>query len=177
MRPLRSEALNEKKSVNGAAKGAFRRHYQHVHSYLRRRVRDPHRAEELTQDVFAAAAAGLPDAREGDPAVLAWLYAVARRRFVDETRRQGRENHVDLPAARGSLDYGPFVARALRDALGELPRGQSRVIVLKLLRGLTFAEIGADVGLTETAAKMRFRRALEALREELIERGTSHDHS
>jgi DNA-directed RNA polymerase specialized sigma24 family protein len=163
--------------VNGVAEGAFRRHYQHVYRYLRRRIRDPHRAEELTQDVFAAAAAGLPDAREGDPAVLAWLYAVARRRFVDETRRQGREKHVDLPEARGSLDYGPFVARALRDALGELPRGQSRVIVLKLLRGLTFAEIGADVGLTETAAKLRFRRALEALREELIEKGTSHDHS
>jgi RNA polymerase sigma-70 factor (ECF subfamily) len=157
--------------VNGAAEGAFRRHYQDVYWFLRRRIRDPHRAEELTQDVFAAAAAGLPDAREGDPPVLAWLYTVARRRFVDETRRQRREARVDLPETRGSTDYGPFVARALRDALGQLPRGQSRVIVLKLLRGFTFAEIGHEVGLTEAAAKMRFRRALEALREELIERG------
>ena len=157
--------------MNGAAEGAFRRHYQHVYGYLRRRVRDPHRAEELTQDVFAAAAAGLPDAEEGDPPVLAWLYTVARRRFVDESRRQRREKSVSLPEARTSSDYGPFVARALREALGALPGGQSQVIVLKLLRGLTFAEIGAEVGLTEAAAKMRFRRALEALREELIERG------
>ena len=157
--------------MNEAAEGAFRRHYQDVYGFLRRRTRDPQRAEELTQEVFAAAAAGLPDARQGDPPVLAWLYTVARRRFVDEVRRQGRENRVDLPEARGSLDYGPFVARALRDALGELPRGQSRVIVLKLLRGMTFAEIGHEVGLTEAAAKMRFRRALEALREELIQRG------
>ena len=36
---------------------------------------------------------------------------------------------------------------------------------------MTFAEIGAEVGLTEAAAKMRFKRALEALRVELIERG------
>ena len=43
--------------------------------------------------------------------------------------------------------------------------------MLKLLRGMTFAEIGAEVGLTEAAAKMRFRRALETLRAELIERG------
>jgi RNA polymerase sigma-70 factor (ECF subfamily) len=157
--------------VNGVAEGAFRRHYQHVYSYLRRRIRDPHRAEELTQDVFAAAAAGLPDAREGDPPVLAWLYTVARRRFVDETRRLRREERVDLPETRSSSDYGPFVARALREALGALPGGQSQVLVLKLLRGLTFAEIGHEVGLTEAAAKMRFRRALEALREELIERG------
>jgi len=157
--------------VNGVAEGAFRRHYQHVYSYLRRRIRDPHRAEELTQDVFAAAAAGLPDARQGDPPVLAWLYTVARRRFVDETRRLRREKRVDLPETRSSSDYGPFVARALREALGALPGGQSQVLVLKLLRGLTFAEIGHEVGLTEAAAKMRFRRALEALRKELIERG------
>ena len=157
--------------MNGVAEGAFRRHYQQVYGYLRRRTRDPHRAEELTQDVFAAAAAGLRDPREGDPPVLAWLYTVARRRFVDETRRQRREKRVDLPETRSSSDYGPFVARALRDALGELPRGQSQVIVLKLLRGLTFAEIGHEIGLTEAAAKMRFKRALEALREELIERG------
>jgi RNA polymerase sigma factor (sigma-70 family) len=157
--------------VNGVAEGAFRRHYQQVYSYLRRRIRDPHRAEELTQDVFAAAAAGLPDAQEGDPPVLAWLYTVARRRFVDETRRLRREERVDLPETRSSSDYGPFVARALREALGALPGGQSQVLVLKLLRGLTFAEIGHEVGLTEAAAKMRFRRALEALRKELIERG------
>lgn len=157
--------------MNGTAEGAFRRHYQHVYGYLRRRTRDPHRAEELTQEVFAAAAAGLPDAQEGDPPVLAWLYTVARRRFVDETRRQRREKRVNLSETRSSSDYGPFVARALREALGALPGGQSQVVVLKLLRGLTFAEIGAEVGLTEAAAKMRFRRALEALREELIERG------
>jgi RNA polymerase sigma factor (sigma-70 family) len=151
--------------VNGVAEGAFRRHYQQVYGYLRRRIRDPHRAEELTQDVFTAAAAGLPDAREGDPPVLAWLYT------VDETRRQRREKRVDLPETRSSSDYGPFVAQALREALSSLPGGQSQVLVLKLLRGLTFAEIGHEVGLTEAAAKMRFRRALEALREELIERG------
>jgi len=169
--PLLCEPLSEKQGVNGAAEGAFRRHYQHVYGYLRRRIRDPHRAEELTQDVFTAAAAGLPDPQEGDPPVLAWLYTVARRRFVDETRRQQREKRVNLPETRSSSDYGPFVARALREALGALPGGQSQVIVLKLLRGLTFAEIGREIGLTEAAAKMRFRRALEALREELIERG------
>ena len=90
---------------------------------------------------------------------------------MEETRRLSRERRPkDLPA-RTSSDYGPFVARALRDALGELPGGHSRVVVLKLLRGMTFAEIGADVGLTEAAARMRFKVALEALRAELIEKG------
>jgi DNA-directed RNA polymerase specialized sigma24 family protein len=144
--------------VNEVADGAFRRHYQHVYGFFRRRVRDPHRAEELTQNVFTAAAAGLAEPRQGDPPVLAWLYTVARRRFVDES------------PARTTSDYGPIVAWALGEALGELPGGLRRVVVLKLLHGMRFAEIGAEAGLTEAAAKMRFKRALEALRAELIER-------
>jgi RNA polymerase sigma-70 factor, ECF subfamily len=157
--------------VNGAAEGAFRRHYGHVYGYFRRRVSDPGRAEELTQDVFAAAASSLPTERPGDPPVLVWLYAVARRRFADEARRRGRERRLAgvLPT-RSRSDYTP-IAGALREALAALPGGQLQVVLLKLVRGLTFAEIGAEVGLTEAAAKMRFVRALEQLRAELSERG------
>ena len=157
--------------MNGAAEGAFRRHYGHVYGYFRRRVGDPGRAEELTQDVFAAAASSLPTERPGDPPVLVWLYAVARRRFADEARRHARERRVaGLLATRSSSDYTP-VAGALREALAALPGGQSQVVLLKLVRGLTFAEIGVEVGLTEAAAKMRFVRALEQLRADLSERG------
>ena len=156
--------------MNGAAEGAFRRHYGHVYGYFRRRLVDPARAEELTQDVFAAAAS-LPTERPGDPPVLVWLYAVARRRFADEARRRGRERRLAamLPT-RSPSDYTP-VAGALREALAALPGGQLQVVLLKLVRGLTFAEIGAEVGLTEAAAKMRFVRALEQLRADLSERG------
>jgi RNA polymerase sigma-70 factor, ECF subfamily len=157
--------------VNGVVEGAFRRHYGHVYGYLRRRLGDPERAEELTQDVFAAAASALPAELPGDPPVLAWLYAVARRRFADEARRRGRERRLALLLpSRGSSEYEP-ISGALRDALAALPGGQSQVVLLKLVRGLTFAEIGAEVGLTEAAAKMRFVRALEQLRADLSERG------
>ena len=157
--------------MNGAAEGAFRRHYGHVYGYFRRRVGDHGRAEELTQDVFAAAASSLPTERPGDPPVLVWLYAVARRRFADEARRRARERRLaGMLPTRSSSDYAP-VAGALREALAALPGGQSRVVLLKLVRGLTFAEIGVEVGLTEAAAKMRFVRALEQLRAELSERG------
>lgn len=113
--------------------------------------------KELTENVFTAAAAELEEPRQGDPPVLAWLYTVARRRFAEP--------------ARTTAEYGPLVTRAVGEALGRLPGGLSRVVVLKLLHGITFAEIGADVGLTEAAAKLRFKRALEALRAELVEKG------
>ena len=157
--------------MNGVAEGAFRRHYGHVYGYLRRRLGDHERAEELTQDVFAAAASALPEERPGDPPVLAWLYTLARRRFADEARRRGRERRISsLLKPSATPDYTP-VAGALREALAALPGGQAQVVVLKLVRGLTFAEIGEQVGLTESAAKMRFVRGLEQLRADLSERG------
>ena len=91
--------------MNGAVEGAFRRHYGHVYGYFRRRLGDPERAEELTQDVFAAAASSLPEERPGDPPVLVWLYAVARRRFADEARRRGRERRLaGMLPTRSSTD-------------------------------------------------------------------------
>jgi DNA-directed RNA polymerase specialized sigma24 family protein len=48
---------------------------------------------------------------------------------------------------------------------------QQRVLALKLLRGLRFAEVGTELGVTPAAAKMRFVRALRALREELGKEG------
>jgi DNA-directed RNA polymerase specialized sigma24 family protein len=52
-----------------------------------------------------------------------------------------------------------------------LPTGQRQVVVLKLLRGLSFAQVGNELGLSEAAAKMRFVRALRELRADLTERG------
>jgi RNA polymerase sigma factor (sigma-70 family) len=159
-------------SVNGVVEGAFRRHYGHVYRYLNRRLRDPARAEELAQDVFAAAAEDLPDETEGGPPALAWLYTVAKRRFADEARRRGRERRLaGLLAAGRPAEYGPRLTSDLREALDRLPTGQRSVVVLKLLRGLSFAQIGSELGMSEAAAKMRFVRALRELRADLTERG------
>jgi RNA polymerase sigma-70 factor (ECF subfamily) len=63
--------------------------------------------------------------------------------------------------------YGPDVAAALRGAIAALPETQRAVVVMKLLRGLSFAEIADRVGTSEAACKMRFARGVEALRDRL----------
>ncbi len=151
---------------------AFRRHYGHVYRYLCRRTGDHHRAEDLTQQVFADAVASL---RETDSPSLAWLYTVAQRRFADEVRRgaAGQRLAALQPVAAQDREYGAGVAAALRASIERLPEGQRQVLVLKLLRGARFAEIGTKLGIAPEAAKMRCVRALEALREELELEGVS----
>ena len=152
--------------VTGSAEAAFRRHYGDVYRYLRRRTRDHHEAEELTQRVFVDAAANL----DGAESPLAWLYTVARRRFVDEARRGSRNVElVELPAAESV--HGPAAARAIRAALARLPGDQRAVVVAKLLEGRPFAEIARGSGATEAACKMRFVRGLRTLRTLLEQEG------
>jgi RNA polymerase sigma-70 factor (ECF subfamily) len=157
--------------VNEVADQAFRRHYGQLYRYLRRRTGDHHRAEELAQQVFADAAASL---RETESPSLPWLYTVAQRRFADEVRRAEAGRRIAVLTTVGpeqEAEYGPEVATALRVAIARLPEGQRQVLVLKLLRGAKFSEIGAALALSPDAAKMRFVRALEALRAELEQGG------
>lgn len=157
------------------AEEAFRRHYVDVFRYLRRRVPSEDEAEELAQVVFAEAARRL-DRVAGDAPVLAWLYTVAQRRLADRARQLARGGSLaELDAERvrvvDEFAYSGNVAAALARALDRLPVGQRSVIVLKQLRGLSFAEIAAELGSTEAACKMRFARGLETVRAELEREG------
>jgi RNA polymerase sigma-70 factor, ECF subfamily len=147
---------------------AFRAHYGQVYRYLRRRTGDTDRAEDLAQQVFADAAAALPDFGPDAPSPLAWLYTVAQRRFVDEARRRGREAEQTADPAP---EYGEELTGVLVTAFGRLPEDQRTVLAMKLFRGARFKEIAASLGIGEGAARMRFVRALQALREELEREG------
>ncbi len=150
----------------------FRRHYGQVYRYLRRRTGDDGRAEDLTQQVFADAAAALPDFGPDAPSPLAWLYTVARRRFADEARRRARETALGVSADRtGPAEYDEQLTGVLVAAFKRLPEEHRKLLSMKLLRGARFGEIAAALDVSEGATKMRFLRALEALREELEREG------
>jgi RNA polymerase sigma factor (sigma-70 family) len=153
--------------VTDPSEGAFRRHYTEIYRYVRRRTRSEHEAEELTQQVFADAAASLRC--DGRPPI-AWLYAVAKRRFADAARRSPAPLALEEIAAR-EHEYGPSVVASLRAAFERLPASQRDVVVLKLLRGASFAEVGRLLGTSEEAARMRFSRALRSLRADLEQEG------
>lgn len=150
----------------------FREHRGQIYRFLRRRTGSHEEAEDLTQRVFADAAAALSSANPPE-SLLAWLYAVAHRRFVDELRRRQRQ-----PPAAGLVEavhvdpfYGSGVAQALIRTVGGLPADQRRVVVMKVFEERSFAEIAAELGTTEAACKMRFSRAIRRLRHELREEG------
>jgi RNA polymerase sigma-70 factor (ECF subfamily) len=165
--------------MGDVAADAYRDYHGHVYRFLLRRTRDHHEAEELTQRVFVDAAIALQSAEARPRSVLAWLFAIAERRFVDEVRRgvvkRRSLNLLGRPEEAEDLAYSREVARALRTLIADLPDDQREVVVMKVLEGRPFAEIAARLGTTEAACKMRLSRAIAVLKRQLDERGLGPD--
>jgi RNA polymerase sigma-70 factor (ECF subfamily) len=163
--------------VEEIAERAFRRHYAQIYRFVRRRTTNDQQAEDITQNVFADVAAAGPRLKPDPPLLLGWLHRVARRRLADEVRRELRTPSNVLPLEAAEDAAAPDAMRtlqlgaALRDAIARLPRGQRDVVLLKLLKGRSFAEIAERLDASPAACKMRLVRALEALRDELEKEG------
>lgn len=153
---------------------AYRRYAGHVHRYLLRRTGNHSDAEELTQRVFVDAVQSLDRRSEQPHSLLAWLYVLADRRFVDEIRRREQRNRpYDVGGMTGEsrtiesqADDRAFVS-SLRRSIRRLPREQRDVIVMKVIEGRGFAEIAVATGVSEDACKMRLSRGLRRVRDDL----------
>ncbi len=164
----------------GLSDAAFRRYHRRIYRYLLRRTGNHHDAEELTQRVFVDAATTLEWRQERPRSTLAWLYAVAHRRFVDEMRQREHRRELlprmaDRPAAAsvGDLVDERELTRAILQALNRLPADQREVVLLRFFDGHRFAEIARELGTSEAACKMRLTRAVRAVHADLERRGFS----
>jgi RNA polymerase sigma-70 factor, ECF subfamily len=162
-------------SGRDVAERAFRQHRTQVYRFLLRKTGNHHEAEELTQRVFADAASAFGSARPEPKALLAWLYTVAERRFIDEVRRRvvARQGFELLPRGEEAPDltHSREITHALKRAINNLPEDQRAVMIMKVLEGRRFAEIAAALGTTEAACKMRLSRAVARLKRDLRDQG------
>jgi RNA polymerase sigma-70 factor (ECF subfamily) len=151
------------------------RHYRTIYRFVRRRSGSREDAEDMTQTVFVEAAANLTRVYADGRSPLAWLYTVASRRLIDQTRRRGRAPELvpldTIAALPGEVHYGAAIGRTLREAIDLLPENQRHVVARRLIEGASFAEIADDEGATEPACKMRYMRALQRIRTHLEREG------
>jgi RNA polymerase sigma-70 factor (ECF subfamily) len=139
---------------------------------LRLMTGSSHLAEDLTQSTFLKVLRGRDTYQRG-MAVDVWVWAIARRTWIDEKRRYARRSEVlvgnepERPAPPDAEEAGPLFA-----ALRALPASQREAVLLLKVEGLSAAEAAAVVGTTEGAIKMRAQRGYEQLRRSLDARRT-----
>lgn len=146
----------------------YREHRAAVLSYLVRRVDDPADAADLLADVFLVAWRRIGDVPTGD-AARPWLYGVARRTLANH--RRGARRRSDLARElRAHLADTPAPGTAAVDvvrALASLPELDREIVRLRSCEGLSHADIGLVIGLSEPTVRVRLHRVRQRLRRAL----------
>ena len=152
------------------------RHVNTVYSVALRHTRNPHSAEEITQAVFVILAKKSPHLSKR-VVLSGWLYETSRLTAVtfirSEIRRARREQEAYMqstlnePSPAIWEELSPLVDNAIR----KLNRKDRDALVLRFFDGKSMGEVGAVLGASEDAAKMRVSRALERIRKLLAKRG------
>jgi RNA polymerase sigma-70 factor (ECF subfamily) len=121
--------------------------------------------DDVVQDVFMAAYQRLGELRE--PAAFGgWLAAIARNRAADHGRRLVPV-HAIADAATRPHAQDRVEALAILEAIRSLPEAYSETLVLRLVEGMTGAEIAERTGLTPGSVRVNLHRGMKLLREKL----------
>lgn len=140
-------------------------------------------AQDATQAALITLHRTLPQARRDRP-LRPWIYQIARTRCLDLLRQrraipfsevESEEDEGDSPIAIME-DHEPLplewaerveLQQALHAAIQSLPPRYRTVVVLRYTTDMTFAEIGAALGIPANSAKTLFQRAKPLLRRAL----------
>lgn len=157
--------------VGRRSQDAFRqlvgRHLPMVCAAARRTVRDAHLAEEVAQNVFTTLAQKA-DSLHPPLVIGGWLYHTTRHLAMHAVRTEQRRREREQTAlTMQTLDLAaddPRIPDHLEPALAGLAAADRDALVLRYLENRSLREVGAELGLSEDAARMRVNRALERLR-------------
>lgn len=148
----------------------YREYFAGVYRYVLALCGDPSLAEEITQETFFRSLAAI-DGFRGDCPLSAWLCRVARNCWLDHCRDHRRHSGDVPPEGRAPGAEEAYLrreeVRAALAGLDRLPEPYGEVLRLRALGGLSFRDIGAAYGKTETWARVTCFRARQRLKEEM----------
>ncbi|MCW2788946.1 MAG: polymerase subunit sigma [Aeromicrobium sp.] len=145
-----------------------------VHGLARRVIRDPARAEEVSQEVFIQVwqSAARFDAARGN--AKSWVLTLAHRRAVDAVRHDqaatNRENKYDWSNGPDYDEVEETVTISLeheqvRRCLDGLTDLQREAVTLAYYQGYTYAEVATALDANTATVKTRMRDGIVRLRD------------
>ena len=142
-----------------------------VCGYVRSIVRDPHAAEDITQNVFAKLMKAIHKYERRNVPFAAWIIRVARNMALDHMRARAADPRRGGAHERRGRRAGRLRARPVpaRRACSGFPHDQREVLVLRHVAGLSPGEIADRLGKTEASIHGLHHRGRGALKAALRE--------
>lgn len=156
----------------------FDEYGQAIVTYILLMVRDYQLAEDLTQETFLKAFKNRYQYRE-DASVKTWLFSIAQNTTRDYFKKRNPFKYY-LNLSFDEQDDRPLPEQVvlmqdetehLYHTIGSLKLPHKQVIILRKLKGFSTEETAIILNWSESKVKMTLKRALNALREELLKRG------
>ena len=130
-------------------------------------------AEDVASEVWLEVSRGLPRFRGDEKDFRGWLFTTARRRVIDLRRYNTRhptllsEDPADLEHHAPDDTAAAALERMSTDSalkmIASLPREQAEIIVLRVIGGLSAAEVARIVGKRPGAVRVAAHRGLRTL--------------
>ncbi len=134
---------------------------------------DPRHAEDLASETWLRIARDLGRFDGTEPEFRAWVFTIARYRWIDGRRRGRRDLAVSLPSeALSGVPAPDDPAKAVEDAAGleaalalvrQLPPDLGEVILLRVVAGLDVAHVARIVGKRPGTVRVLQHRGLQRL--------------
>ena len=120
--------------------------------------------DDVVQEVFLAAYKNLRTLRDRN-AVGAWLVMIARNCATEFYRKTKQTEELSEDYSRS--DNSETEAREILAAIRALPEAYKETLTLRLVEGLTGAEIAEQSGLTPDSVRVNLHRGMKLLRHKL----------
>ena len=155
-----------------------RRTYAATFTLAYRLVGNEEDARDVTQEAYLRAYRGLRRFR-GDARFSTWMYRITANCAATHLGRRRRHRHEplldDVPVADDTPSSSPELRAEAGDlrhrlvgAVERLPPKLRAVVVLRDVYDLPHEAIAAELGISESAAKVRLHRARQQLRSEVF---------
>lgn len=193
--PIRHVYMNEHTNINNNPIGKFSEiltlakageqdaladiyeaYYLRIYRFIFYRVSHKETAEDLTEDVFVKAFAGLKNLSQLD-AFEGWLFQIARNLVIDYYRK--KKQLVPLDAIENTLEYDTNVVDIINlkleqsiliKILKELNDEQQTVIKMRFLEELDNTTIAKLLNKTEGSIRVIQHRAITKLKEIFLDK-------
>ena len=171
-------------------RGAFdvlvEKYYKQIYNLAYRFVGDSEEANDLAQEVFAAAYQNLKKFR-GEAKFSTWLFQIATNRgknrfkylkrrgyYANKGPANGEEDWDSLERAIPDLSTNPEtilagkqIQKIVQDAINDLDADHKEIVILRDIEGFSYEEIALVLDIPEGTAKSRLHRARMVVKEKL----------